>query len=126
MESNIAWFKLAESISKNERERALTLYRLLSYSLPSEKFRLQVLGDLYRSFGENELAQSAFERSITYATNEYDIYIIHIKMGIITDCSPQAPLCDEKITKNYCNDKENEEFSRYFYSKSSSVFLEKG
>jgi hypothetical protein len=49
---NIAWFKLAECVSRGDKERALGVYRLLSHSLHNEAFRAQLEGDIWLSFGE--------------------------------------------------------------------------
>ena len=49
---NIAWFKLAECVSRGDKERALGVYRLLSHSLTSEALRAQLEGDIWLSFGE--------------------------------------------------------------------------
>jgi hypothetical protein len=52
----IAWFKLAECVSRGEKERALGVYRLLSHSLASHALRAQLEGDIWLSFGELENA----------------------------------------------------------------------
>lgn len=53
---NIAWFKLAECVSRGDKERALGVYRLLSHSLHNEAFRAQLEGDIWLAFGELENA----------------------------------------------------------------------
>ena len=49
---NIAWFKLAECVSRGEKERALGVYRLLSHSLEDEAFVYQLEGDILLAFGD--------------------------------------------------------------------------
>ncbi len=44
--SCVAWFKLAELISRREKEKALNLYRLIAYSLNDKGYVLQVEGDI--------------------------------------------------------------------------------
>ena len=51
---NVAWFKLAEYVSRNERERALGIFKLLSLSFNDKALAFQLKGDLFLSFGENE------------------------------------------------------------------------
>ncbi len=52
----IAWFKLAECISRGEKERALGVYRLLSHSLEDSAFVHQLEGDIFLSFNDNQEA----------------------------------------------------------------------
>jgi hypothetical protein len=42
----IAWFKLADLISRKEKEKALNLYKLISYSFDDKAYALQVEGDI--------------------------------------------------------------------------------
>lgn len=50
----IAWFKLAECVSRGEKERAFGVYRLLSHSIDNHAFACQLQGDLYFSFDDIE------------------------------------------------------------------------
>jgi tetratricopeptide (TPR) repeat protein len=45
-ERSVAWFKLADLISRGEREKALSVFRLLSHSLADKAYVLQVEGDM--------------------------------------------------------------------------------
>lgn len=47
---NVAWFKLAECVSRGEKERALGVYRLLAHSLNDAAFARQLQGDILLSF----------------------------------------------------------------------------
>ena len=62
--SCVAWFRLAELVSRGEREKALTLYRLLSYSFKNKAYALQVEGDLLWSMEDkraiNKYSQAAY------------------------------------------------------------------
>lgn len=55
---NVAWFKLAEFVSRGEKERAMGIYRLLAHSLKDKAFVHQLEGDLLLSFND----EGAFER----------------------------------------------------------------
>ena len=67
---NIAWFKLAECVSRGDKERALGVYRLLSHSLHNEAFRAQLEGDIWLSFGELENAITQYrEAAYKYRLN---------------------------------------------------------
>jgi tetratricopeptide (TPR) repeat protein len=46
----VAWFALAECISRGEKERALGVYRLLSHSFDDRALKVQLEGDILWSF----------------------------------------------------------------------------
>ena len=52
----IAWFKLAECVSRGEKERALGVYRLLSHSLDDAALVCQLEGDIFLSFNDKKQA----------------------------------------------------------------------
>lgn len=60
--SNVAWFKLAEFVSRGEKERALALYRLLAHSLGDKPFVEQLRGDLLVYFSAQE-AREWYEKA---------------------------------------------------------------
>jgi len=53
---NVAWFKLAECVSRGEKERALGVYRLLSHSFDDPAFARQLEGDIFFSFNDQDAA----------------------------------------------------------------------
>jgi tetratricopeptide (TPR) repeat protein len=57
---NIAWFRLAECVSRGEKERALGVYRLLAHSIDDRAFAKQLEGDLYLSFNDKDVAQQKY------------------------------------------------------------------
>jgi hypothetical protein len=59
----IAWFKLAECVSRGDKERALGVYRLLSHSLTSDALRAQLQGDIWLSFGELDNAITQYREA---------------------------------------------------------------
>ncbi|MBU1008170.1 hypothetical protein KKA53_03780 [Candidatus Dependentiae bacterium] len=52
--ASVAWFKLAELVSRGEKEKTLTLYRLLSHSFDERAYVLQVEGDILWAFEDKE------------------------------------------------------------------------
>jgi hypothetical protein len=60
----IAWFKLAECVSRGERERALGVYRLLSHSIGNPAFESQLEGDLYLSFNDHVTAIVKYQDAV--------------------------------------------------------------
>ncbi|MFS8507366.1 MAG: hypothetical protein LVQ75_04750 [Candidatus Babeliales bacterium] len=60
--SNVAWFKLAEFIRRGEKERALSLYRLLTHSLPDKSFLKKLEADIWFVF-DIQQAQLLYEHA---------------------------------------------------------------
>ena len=60
---NIAWFKLADFVARGEKERALSVLRLLMHSVCDEALTYQLEGDILLAFND----QSAMDRYYTAA-----------------------------------------------------------
>jgi tetratricopeptide (TPR) repeat protein len=63
--SSIAWFKIANLIERREREKALSVYKLMAHSLQDKAYALQLEGDIlcyFEDFPEScvKYLQSAF------------------------------------------------------------------
>ena len=63
--SSIAWFKIANLIERREREKALSVYKLMAHSLQDRAYALQLEGDIlcyFEDFPEAcvKYLQSAF------------------------------------------------------------------
>lgn len=89
----IAWFKIAEYVSRGEKERALGVYRLLSHSFNDKAVACQLEADIYLSFDEYELAiplyvqaMELYQKSQRFleavAVCEHLISINHIDLGL--------------------------------------------
>jgi tetratricopeptide (TPR) repeat protein len=63
----VAWFKLAEFVSRGEKERALAMYRLLAHSLDDVAFVRQLEGDLLLSFNDPIAYEKYIEAARLYA-----------------------------------------------------------
>ena len=57
---NLAWFKLSEFISRGEKERAFSIYKVLMLAFDNQGYCLLVEGDLHASFDENQEALSKY------------------------------------------------------------------
>lgn len=64
--SNIAWFKLAEFVTRREKERAMGIYRLLVHSLSDEAFAAQLEGDLLLSFRDEKALECYVKSALLY------------------------------------------------------------
>lgn len=67
---NVAWFTLAECISRGEKVRALGVYRLLAHSIDDIAFARQLEGDILLSFQDQDEAISKYkEAAFLYQKN---------------------------------------------------------
>ena len=68
----IAWFKLAECVTKGEKEKAFGVYRLLKHSLEDQAYANQLEGDLLSAFAD-EKAIEKYEHAaqLYYTQNRY-------------------------------------------------------
>ena len=62
----IAWFKLAELISRKEKEKALSLYRLISHSFSDKAYVLQVEGDILWSLEDRNALEKYSQAAYLY------------------------------------------------------------
>jgi len=67
---NVAWFKLAEFVSRGEKERALAMYRLLSHSIEDQAFVRQLEGDLLLAFNDNLAFEKYADAVASYAKEQ--------------------------------------------------------
>lgn len=59
----IAWFKLAECVSRGEKERALGVYRLLSHSFDDQAYAQQLEADLLLAFKDQKNAVEKYRQA---------------------------------------------------------------
>src|SRR5438552_2660485 len=62
----IAWFKIAECVSRGEKERALGVYRLLSHSFNDSAVARQLEADIYLSCNEVDRAIFLYRQAMEY------------------------------------------------------------
>lgn len=60
----IAWFKIAECVSRGEKERALGVYRLLSHSFNDDAVSRQLEADIYLSCNEQVRAIELYRQAM--------------------------------------------------------------
>jgi len=81
---NLAWFKLAECVSRKEKERALGVYRLLSHSLDNDALAVQLSGDLFLCFDDHQKAiEKYLQAAELYKKNNQFIESIAVYEHII-------------------------------------------
>ncbi len=81
---NIAWFKLAEYVSRGEKERALGIYRLLSHSIEDQAFARQLEGDILWSFNDTGAAHKYHEAAQLYKKDQRVLQAAAIYEHLIT------------------------------------------
>lgn len=59
----IAWFKLADCISRGEKERALGVYRLLAHSFDDPALAMQLEGDIHYAFQDQPRAVEKYREA---------------------------------------------------------------
>lgn len=64
--SCVAWFKLADLISRKEKEKALNLYRLISHSFDDKAYALQVEADILWSLEDNAALEKYTQAAYLY------------------------------------------------------------
>lgn len=82
---NVAWFKLAECVSRGEKERALGVYRLLSHSINDTAIQQQLEGDLFLAFNDVPKAIKRYEHAIElYKNNKRLLEAIAVYEHLLT------------------------------------------
>lgn len=66
---SIAWFRLAEYVSRGEKERALGLLRLLTHSLKNSAFTKQLEADILSCFADEQAFSHYIDAARLYYKN---------------------------------------------------------
>jgi hypothetical protein len=111
--SSVAWFNLSEGVKRNERERVLFLFRLLSHSVKSEAFRLQVLGDIYFSLGEKTMAIMSYKDAFMLSIFQHDVYSSYIIFLRIL-WQIEDPIQYLEILENHFSNEEKKPYKCFF------------
>lgn len=85
-QASIAWFKLAELVTRGERERAFNIYRLLIHALNDDAYAAQLKGDLWYAFNEYDRAREAYYSAIAwydFSERPYQSAFVHEKLASI-------------------------------------------
>ena len=83
-ESNIGWFKLAQMVSRGEKEKALGLFKLLSYSFSDTAYILQIEGDLLSSFDDKEAITKYQQAAFLYKKEKKAVASIAVYEHLLT------------------------------------------
>ncbi len=73
---SLAWFKLAEFVIRGEKERALSIYRLLAHSIQSAALVAQLEGDIFLAFNDERAFDSYRRAGWLYQQSGDDVQAI--------------------------------------------------
>ncbi len=83
-EKSLAWFKLADLIARGEREKALSVFRLLAHSLPDRAYVLQLEGDILWYLDDKNAAEKYKQAAFLYQKDKRWIDAIAIYEHLLT------------------------------------------
>jgi hypothetical protein len=99
---NIAWFKLAEYVSRGEKERALGIYRLLSHSIDDQAFARQLEGDILWSFNDSSAADKYYQAAQLYKKDQRELQAAAIYEHLIV-LDPHSIVYLQHLVELYAN-----------------------
>ena len=70
--TSLAWFKLAEFVTRGEKERALSIFRLLAHSIRHDALVVQLEGDILHAF-DDARALDSYRRAARLFKKEGDL-----------------------------------------------------
>lgn len=73
---SLAWFKLAEFVIRGEKERALSIYRLLAHSIQNAALVAQLEGDIFLAFNDERAFDSYRRAGWLYQQSGDDVQAI--------------------------------------------------
>ena len=77
-QESLAWYKIADLIAKKEKEKALSVYRLLSHSFHDKAYVLQVEGDILWALHDPEAIKIYKQAVLLYRKEKRSIHAISI------------------------------------------------
>ena len=81
---NVAWFRLAECVSRGEKERALGVYRLLSHSLDDPALVVQLEADILWAFNDKQALEKYQEAAELYKKDQRMLEAASVYEHLIT------------------------------------------
>jgi len=82
--STIAWFRLAELVSRGEKEKALNLYRLLAHSFDDRAYVLQLEGDILASFDDKSAIDCYVHSAFLYKKEQKLVAAVAVYEHLLT------------------------------------------
>ncbi len=83
-EKSVAWFKLADLIARGEREKALSVFRLMAHSLSDRAYALQLEGDILWHLESGNASEKYKQAAFLYQKEKRWIDAIAIYEHLLT------------------------------------------
>ena len=97
---NVAWFKLAEFVTRGEKERALGMFRLLMHSINNQALAYQLQGDMLLSFEDPEAIECYRKSAALYVQDKKFFQAATIYEHLLSIYQESVPF-HEKIISLY-------------------------
>ena len=112
-ERSVAWFKLAELIARGEREKALSVFRLLAHSLPDRAYVLQIEGDILWFLDDTAAVEKYKQAAVIYQREKRWVDAISLYEHLLTQ-RPEAYDILSMLLMLYASMDWRERFDRCF------------
>ncbi len=109
---SIAWFKLAEFVSRGEKERALSLLRLLTHSFHDKAYSKKLAAEILASF-DDELAFAEYVQAALLYRAQGDLIEAVWIYEFLTVMQPEAAEYFEKVITLFQELKNTEKILQY-------------
>jgi tetratricopeptide (TPR) repeat protein len=105
----VAWFRLAECVSRGEKERALGVYRLLSHSIDDHALVIQLEGDILLSFNDDNAIEKYQIASALYKKDNRFLQAVALYEHLVSLKPHHIPFYQELIDLYaLCNMQDNQ------------------
>lgn len=129
VQSNVAWFKLAEFIRRGEKERALSLYRLLTHSIADESFLKKLEADIWFSFSPKKSESFYNEAAHAYVKVGQNVEALSVFELLVARCPANGMYCEKVILlcdQLGCKDKKKQYQKKLYQTFLKNGEIEKG
>jgi hypothetical protein len=97
--TSVAWYKLADLITRGEREKVLSVYRLLAHSLEDRAYALQLEGDILLALDDPRSKDKYFQAATLYKNDKRWVDAVALSEHLI-DRHPKDPAL--RLFAAYC------------------------
>ena len=80
----VAWYKLADLIARKEREKALSVFRLLSHSYEDKAFVLQVEADILLALDDEQATKRYEQAAYLYKKEKRFVHAVAVGEHLLT------------------------------------------
>lgn len=121
---SIAWFKLSEFIARGEKERAMSLLRLLMHSFDDRAYSKKLAAELLASFDDSQALEEYLQAAQLYKAQGDLLEAVSI-FELLTFLQPEAPEYFEKVILLF-KELGNVQKVLFYQKQLTNLFLQKG